>query len=215
MRVLIVGCGRVGATLATSLADDGHDVVVVDRDPEAFANLGATFNGMTVTGAGIDQDVLKEAGIDGTDAFAAVTASDSSNLMAAQVAQRMFGVKRVVARINEPRNEAMFRDLGVPGVCPTDLGASSIRSMLLTVGIQTQYSVGAGEVVIADAIVGPAQDGKTVGDIEIPGKARVCAVIADGIARVADPGFKLAAGDGLVVAVRVDAFATLRDLLED
>lgn len=214
MHIIIVGCGRVGASVATFLADEGHDVVVVDKDPAAFDNLGGTFNGLVVTGTGIDEDVLKRAGIERADAFAAVTNNDDVNIMAAQVARDVLGVERVVARANDPRREFVFSELGITTICPTNLGASSIRSMLLLKGIQPRQALGAGEVLLADMVVGEENANRTVAEMEIAGKVRACAVIRRGTALVPEGDFACRPDDILVVSARLDAFETLRGLLE-
>lgn len=213
MYVVIVGCGRVGASLATGLAEEGHDVVVVDKDPRAFDSLGATFNGMTVAGTGIDQDVLKKVGIEKARAFAAVTSNDNVNIMAAQVARDIFRVPRVVARINEPRREATFRELGIATVCPTDVGTAAIKSMLIIEGIQARYTLGAGEVLIADTVLDEEHGNSTVAELEIPGKIRICSVIRGGVARVPEPDFVCLPGDVVVAGVRLDAFETFRGVM--
>ncbi|MGE5599722.1 MAG: potassium channel family protein [Bacteroidota bacterium] len=213
MHVVIVGCGRVGAGLAASLADEGHDVVLVDKDPGAFDKLGGTFNGITVTGAGIDHDILKRAEIEKADAFAAVTSSDNVNIMAAQVAREIFGVTKVVARINEPGREPIFHELGIATFCPTDLGVTAVKSMLLSGHVQTRHVVGAGEIVIAEVTVGGDKGGRTVRELELPGKVRICAVIVGGTARMAEPDLLCQAGDVLVVGARLDAFETFGDLM--
>lgn len=214
MHLVIVGCGRVGAGLATYLADEGHDVVIVDKNPGAFSNLGVTFNGMTVSGTGIDQDILKRAGIEKAAAFAAVTSSDNVNIMAAQVAREIFRVPRVVARTNEPRREPIFHELGIATVSPTDLGAAAIKSMLIMEGIQARYTLGAGEVLIADVVVDESHGNRTLAEIEIPGKVRVCAIVREGTARVAERDFICRSGDVLIISARLDAFETFRGLME-
>lgn len=214
MYAIIVGCGRVGAGLALSLAEDGHDVVVIDTSPEAFRNLGPTFNGLTVVGTGIDRDVLIKAGVERAEALAAVTASDSTNIMASQVAKKIFHVPRVVARINEPGRATIYHEVGISTVCPTDLGAFALRSMLLIKGIQVRYTLGAGEVVIADAVIDREHAGRTVADLEVPGKVRVCAVVRGGVARIPTSDTKCEIGDVLVVSARVDAFDAARSMLE-
>ncbi|MDI3280100.1 MAG: TrkA family potassium uptake protein [Bacillota bacterium] len=206
---MVVGCGRVGARLATRLADEGHDVVVVDQDAAAFANLGATFNGLTVAGTGIDQDVLKKAGIERADAFAAVTSNDSVNCMAAQVAQEIFGVPRVVARVNEPRYESVLEGTGILAVCPAELGVAALKGMLLAEGVQVRQALGAGEVLLADLVLDEQWKGRPVTELEIPGKLKVCAVIREGRARVAEPDLLGQPGDVVVVSVRLDAFEFL------
>ncbi|MCF8588081.1 potassium channel family protein [Gordonia liuliyuniae] len=116
MRVIIMGCGRVGSSLALAMSDRGHDVVVIDRNPDAFRRLGERFTGRTVTGVGFDQDVLTEAGIDSCDSFAAVSSGDNSNIISARVARETFGVERVVARIYDAKRAAVFERLGIPTV---------------------------------------------------------------------------------------------------
>ena len=127
MRYLIVGCGRVGSALAKLLDSDGHEVIVVDENPAAFKRLGPNFKGHVVVGTGIDYDVLKRAGAATADGFVAVTNGDNRNIMAALIAQRMFKIKRIVARIYDPPRGQMYRELGVQTVCPTTVGAKMIR----------------------------------------------------------------------------------------
>jgi len=119
MKVVIVGCGRVGARIATLLDGQGHDVSIVDLDPSAFRRLEANFGGRAVAGTGIDEDVLRAAGITEADAFIAVTNGDNRNLMAAQVAKVMFGIDRVAARVYDPDRAETFRAMGVDTICST------------------------------------------------------------------------------------------------
>jgi trk system potassium uptake protein len=109
VHVVIMGCGRVGSMLAAELDGQGHDVVVVDQDPDAFRRLGTSFSGRTVTGVGFDWDTLLEAGVETTDAFVAVSSGDNSNIVSARVARENFGVSTVVARIYDPRREVSTR----------------------------------------------------------------------------------------------------------
>ncbi|MHB8230966.1 MAG: potassium channel family protein, partial [Vulcanimicrobiaceae bacterium] len=133
MRYLIVGCGRVGSTLAKLLDADNHEVIVVDESPSAFKRLGQKFKGHVVVGTGIDYDVLKRAGAATANGFIAVTNGDNRNVMAALIAQRMFKIKKIVARIYDPPRGLMYRDLGIDTVCPTTVGAKMIRDMLTDV----------------------------------------------------------------------------------
>ena len=130
MRVVILGCGRVGAYLAKTLVADGHQVTVIDKDGAAFARLGPDFPGNLVTGTGIDEDVLREAGIERADALVAVTNGDNTNVMAAQVARETFGVRRVVCRIYDPWREQIYHELGLETICPTLWGAGRIKEIL-------------------------------------------------------------------------------------
>jgi trk system potassium uptake protein len=119
MNVVIMGCGRVGARVAALLDHTGNQVTVIDTDSRAFRRLPANFGGDTIIGTGIDEDVLRKAGIEEADAFIAVTNGDNRNIMAAQVARLVFDVPEVVCRIYDPVREDTYRRLGLTTVCPT------------------------------------------------------------------------------------------------
>jgi trk system potassium uptake protein len=116
VHVVIMGCGRVGSTLAQSLESRGHSVAVIDQNADAFRRLGPDFAGVTVTGAGFDGDVLRQAGIERADAFAAVSSGDNSNIISARLARETFGVSRVAARIYDQRRAQVYERLGIPTV---------------------------------------------------------------------------------------------------
>ncbi len=130
MRVLIVGCGRVGASLALMMEADGHQVTVVDTNAAAFNRLGQSFRGRMILGSGIDEDVLRQAGIEHADAFASVTDGDNRNLMAAQIAREIFHVPKVITRINDPVRSSVYHDLGLQTICPTTMGTHLILERL-------------------------------------------------------------------------------------
>ena len=130
MKLVVLGCGRVGSTLATMMDSNGHEVTVIDRNSEAFRRLGDSFKGKTLVGEGVDEDVLRKAGIERADAFAATTEGDNRNIMASQVVRTMFNVPKVITRIYDPIREQSYRELGLQTVCPTVMGANAIRDML-------------------------------------------------------------------------------------
>ncbi len=130
MHIIIVGCGRVGSALADASARGGHDVVVIDTDPEVFRKLGAGFNGVTMRGTGCEQEQLRQAGIQRCDAFVAATDSDSVNMMAAEIAQQVFGVPRVVVRLYEPEHEKSMQVLGLQYVNDAALSVQAILDAL-------------------------------------------------------------------------------------
>lgn len=132
MRVVILGCGRVGALLAEGLDRDGHDVRIVDQRSESFRRLSPGFRGKTIVGQGIDVDVLRDADADSADAFAAVTDNDNTNIMASQVAKVIFNIPKIVTRIYDPLREEAYHDLGLDTISPTTLGAELIEQMLAT-----------------------------------------------------------------------------------
>ena len=123
MRAVILGCGRVGASLANDLDARGHRVSIIDRSQDAFRRLNEEFGGEPILGTGIDQEILETAGIKNADLFVAVTENDCTNIMASQVAKLIYRVKKVVTRIYDPDREEIFRDLGYETVCPTRAAA--------------------------------------------------------------------------------------------
>lgn len=135
MKVVIMGCGRVGAQLATMLDRDGHDVTVLDmRASQMERFLPEDFGGRKVVGDGRDQDVLRQAGVEGADAFVACTAGDNRNVMAAQMANVVFSVERVVCRIYDPMREEMYKMLGLRTISPTKVGAQLLMEALTDAG---------------------------------------------------------------------------------
>lgn len=134
MRVFVMGCGRVGAALATLMDKDGHDVIVLDRDERAFRRLGSEFGGRRYVGNGIDEDVLRRAGIEGTDVFIALTQGDNRNVMSCQIAKHLLGVPRAVCRIYDPVRQEIFAELGLETISPTKVGAELFRNRILQGG---------------------------------------------------------------------------------
>jgi trk system potassium uptake protein TrkA len=189
MKYLIVGCGRVGSALAKYLDADGHEVIVVDEDPSAFKRLPPKFKGHVMVGTGIDYDVLKRAGAATADGFVAVTNGDNRNIMAALIAQRMFKIKRIVARIYDPARGQVYRELGVQTVCPTTVGAKLIRDVLMEAPWNSLQSFDFGKLTSISAVVSRADAGKTVRELEDRGRVRIAAVRREG------GGVAIATGD--------------------
>lgn len=131
MYVVIMGCGRVGARVAVMLDHAGHDVAVIDIDVRAFRRLPTDFKGQTIVGTGIDEDVLRSAGIESAQAFVAVTNGDNRNIMAAQVARAIFETPEVICRIYDPVREDAYRKLGLTTVCPTTIIAAIVLDHVL------------------------------------------------------------------------------------
>ena len=131
MHVIIMGCGRVGAELATTLDREGHDVTILDMNAYQFTRfLPEAFGGRKIVGNGIDEDTLRRAGIEEADAFIAVTQGDNRNVMACQIARHIFGVGRVVSRIYDPIREQMYHRLGLRTISPTKVGAQLLKDAL-------------------------------------------------------------------------------------
>lgn len=132
MKFVILGCGRVGATLAQLLSAEAHDVTVIDQSSDAFSRLGQDFpQEKTIVGDGTDEDVLRRAGIEDADAFVAVTNGDNRNILASQIAQYTFGVPKVMCRIYDPIRQETYNAMGLESICPTIVGAKLFRDALL------------------------------------------------------------------------------------
>ena len=131
MKIIIVGCGRVGAALTELLVRGGHDVTVIDLDRAALARLSQPFKGTTLMGNGTDMDVLRQAGIDKADAFLALTQGDNRNLMACQVAKQIFGVKQIIAKVNDPIRANTYRTHGIATFSRTSILATLLEAMLM------------------------------------------------------------------------------------
>jgi trk system potassium uptake protein TrkA len=130
VKVVIMGCGRVGAMLATFLDNDGHDVTVLDINAGSFRRLPADFGGKRQVGNGIDQDILARIGVADADAFVATTQGDNRNVMAPQMAKHLFGVPRTLCRIYDPIREEIYRNLGLETISPTVVGATLLKETL-------------------------------------------------------------------------------------
>ena len=129
--IVILGCGRVGSTLAKQMSGEGHSVVIIDLTGDAFRRLGPKFKGQRVVGTGLDQDILRKAGIERTDVFIAVTQGDNTNVMAAQIAKDVFAVKNVIARLYDPIRAQAYREMGITTLCTTTLAAGLIQDAAL------------------------------------------------------------------------------------
>jgi len=131
MHIIIAGCGRVGSDLARLLSNEGHDVIIIDKNKSSFDRLRGTFNGVTLMGNGFDAELLKQAGIEKADAFCAVTNGDNTNLISAQVAKKIFNVPKVIARVYDPQRAHIYTALGMDVISGTILFAAMIRDKII------------------------------------------------------------------------------------
>jgi trk system potassium uptake protein TrkA len=202
MHIVIMGCGRVGSTLAHILEDHGHSVAVIDQDAEAFRRLRPGFRGSKITGVGFDRDVLIEAGIEKAHAFAAVSSGDNSNVIAARVARESFGVQRVAARIYDPRRAEVYQRLGIPTVATVRWTADQMLRRLLPEGVATLWRDPTGSLVLAE--LGCCDDwlGEKVSALEATAEARIAFISRLGEALIPGPGTVLQQGDVLHVMAR-------------
>jgi len=130
MKVVIMGCGRLGAQLASLLDSDGHSVTILDIDAYSFQRLPRTFGGTALVGNGLNEEVLKKAGIEEADAFVALTQGDNRNVMASQIAKHIFNVPRVICRIYDPLRQELYSTLGVEAFSPTTIFAQILKEKL-------------------------------------------------------------------------------------
>jgi trk system potassium uptake protein TrkA len=199
VHIVIMGCGRVGSTLAHILEDRGHSVAIIDQDPEAFRRLRAGFKGKKVTGVGFDQDVLQAAGIEQAEAFAAVSSGDNSNVIAARVARESFAVERVAARIYDPRRAEVYQRLGIPTVATVRWTADQMLRRLLPEGAEALWRDPTGAVYLAEVAYDPAWVGEKALVIEESIRARIAFITRLGEAMLPGPGTVLQEGDVLHV----------------
>lgn len=213
MRVIVVGCGRVGSQLATMLSVEGHDIVVIDLDAKAFRRLGTAFNGMTIVGHGFDEQILESAGASGTDALAAVTDLDNTNLMAAEVAKRLFDIKHVVARLYNPTRERTYHQLGIDYVCGTTIVAGVLLEKIMSG--HGHHLTNIGEVELIEFKANGEVDGKKVSDIELDRRFRVAAVMREDTTFVPNADTVVHTGDIITGAVKEDSFHKVERLMEE
>lgn len=180
MKVIIGGCGRVGAQLATQLSFAGHDVVVIDKDGRTFRRLGKGYKGETIRGLVFDKDVLTKAGIDRADAFIAVTSGDNSNVVSATIAREIYRVPKVVARIFDPRRAEIYRRLGIQTVSSVTWAANEIGSLVLYPHLVRDFTLGDGEVQMVKVSIPPRLAGRTVADLSAPGEVMPFAMVRGG-----------------------------------
>ena len=210
MHVIIVGCGRVGAELAKLLAGEGHNVVIVDRNPASFERLGGTFNGLTVIGNGFDLSLLREAGIEKADAFCSLTNGDNTNLVSAQVAKRIFNVPKVIARVYDPHRARIYSALGLDIISGTILFAAMLRDKIIESRFSS-YLIETKELGVIEIEVKNDLVGKSVQQINVPGEFLVTAVRRLEGVFIPYPETVLMGKDTLMAVVKVASLKKIKD----
>jgi trk system potassium uptake protein TrkA len=204
LHVVIMGCGRLGSTLAHKLDARGHSVAVIDQNADAFRRLGAEYGGVTVTGIGFDRDVLRSAGIERADAFAAVSSGDNSNIISARLARETFGVSRVVARIYDAKRAQVYERLGIPTVATIRWAADRMVRHLVPEGTVEVFRDPTSSVSIVEAPMHRDWVGQTVRSLEDATGARVAYLMRFGIGSLATPSTVLQDGDQVFMLVTDD-----------
>jgi trk system potassium uptake protein len=207
VHVVIMGCGRVGSTVAHSLEARGHTVAVVDQNPDAFRRLGADFAGLTVTGVGFDREVLVEAGVERADAFAAVSSGDNSNIISARLARETFGVRHVVARIYDPKRAEVYERLGIPTVATVRWTADRIVRHLVPEGVVELWRDPTSTVAIVEVPLNPGWVARPVSALESATGARIAFLMRFGIGILPTASMLLQDGDQVFMLLTDDMVA--------
>ncbi len=213
MHVVIVGCGRVGSTLALSLISSGHSVAVVDRKSDAFFRLRDNFAGQTITGIGFDRDVLEQAGIKEASAVAAVTNGDNSNILVARVARESFGIENVVARISDPKRAEIYERLGIATVATVKWTSDRILRRILPDLPAVEWTDPSSSVVLIERTLPDSLVGEKVLELEIKG-ARISALRRLSAAVIPDSKTLVQQGDIAYFTVEKDSVNALDEFLK-
>ncbi len=213
MRIIVVGCGRVGAGVARELAARGHRVTVVDRDRTALDRLGEGFPGRKVHGTALDLSLLRDLEVASMDAAAVVTGSDDVNAATALAARRILRVPIVVARLYDPRTAEIYLRLGVRTLAPVTWGIQRIADLVTATTTTPTATLGAGGVELVEVAVPALLDGRLAAELEVEGEIDVVAITRHGRTTLASAASRLASGDLVHVAVTRASLGRLETLL--
>jgi trk system potassium uptake protein len=208
--VIVIGCGRMGSGLAKALSLRGQQVTVIDKDESTFETLSGV-KVRTVLGIGFDRDVLREAGIDKAEGLVAVTSSDEANIVATQLAQRIFRVPKVIARVYDPRKAEIYKRLGLATISTTGWGIERITHMLTRTALDGA-PLGS-NLELTHYEVSPQLAGRTVQTITLPGELHIVAIERDGKSFLATDSSTLQTGDTLHLAILTSASDKVAGLL--
>ncbi len=215
MHIIVGGCGRLGAEIAEELSrEPDNDVIVIDNDPRAFDRLGSAFNGETIKGDVTDRDDLERAGIGRADGLVAVTKFDNANLMAVEIAKHLYDVERTVARLYNPDRESSYQKLGIEYVSGTRVLAKLFLNSLRKGTFRHHMTFEYGDVQVVEMLISASGHGMTVGDFELDGRLRVCAIQRGPRVIIPRDEERLEHGDLVVAAARRGVYAKMRGLLQ-
>ncbi len=213
MKVIVMGCGRVGQQVSQMLSNQGHDVTVIDHDDNAIARLGPAFKGKVVRGIGFDRNVLLEANVDTAEAFVAASSSDNANIIAARIARNIFHVPRVVARLYDPLRAEIYQRLGLITISTTTWGAERICEVVTHTDLDVAYTFGRGEVSLVVIEASLQLAGRTVHHLSISGEIEVVSITRDGQAFIPLLGSEFQEGDRIYLAVLPSAMGRLEQMI--
>lgn len=213
MHVVIVGCGRVGSSLARQLHSSGHTVAVIDKRGTSFERFLSDWPGQKVVGYGFDRDRLQEAGIERANALAAVTSGDNSNIMVARIAKETYQVERVMARIYDPRRASIYERLGIPTVATVEWTTDQALRRLLPDETRAEWVDPTGGVALVERRLPASWVGRKLAELEEPGRWRLSALRRTGKATLADPSLLIQENDVVTLTVVGDAMGALDERL--
>ena len=213
MKVIIVGCGKLGSGLAHSLIKAGHTVTVIDIDADALKVLGTNFPGTTIVGIGFDKDVLEKANIRMADAIVACSKNDETNALIGRMAKTIYRVPRVISRLYDPRKAEIYRTLGLQTISTTTWGVQRTMEMLHYNQLDTVYTVGDGPITLVQVEAPMLLVGKTVNDITVIGEIQVVSIVRNNKAFLPTLGTLIQANDEVYIAVQAASRGKLKTLL--
>lgn len=213
MKIIVMGCGRVGSQVSQLLVRHGHEVTVIDHDANALARLGTEFKGKVVRGIGFDRNVLLEAGVETAEGFVAASSSDNANIVAARIARNIFRVPRVVARLYDPVRAEVYQRLGLATISSTAWGAQRIVEVVTHADLDVLPVFRDGGTTLV-RIEAPARlNGFRVAQMNIPGELAVTAITRNDRTFIPVSGTEFQEGDVIYIAVISSAMDRLEELL--
>jgi trk system potassium uptake protein TrkA len=213
MKVIVMGCGRMGEQVCHTLADAGHSVTVIDADQKLLEHLGPNFSGQRITGVGFDRQVLLDAGIETADAFVATSPQDNANIISARIAHNIFNVPRVVTRLYDPRRAEIYHRLGLVTISMIHWGAQRIVDLITHSDLDPILSFGKGEVILTAIEIPPHLEGHRVRELSVLGEISVITITRDEEALMATPVIEFKPGDLVHLAVLASSVSHLESLL--
>lgn len=210
MNIMIIGSGRVGSQLALLLSQEGHNVTVIDKNADSLKRLGSSFNGVTAVGNGFDEGLLRELKIEKQDAFVSVTSGDNTNLMASQIAKKIFQVPRVMARVYDPARADIYKKLGMDIISGTTLVAAMIRDRIIENRFSS-YLIESGDLGVIEIVVGDTLKGKSVKEISIPDEFSVAVIERKKHVIIPQPDARLESGDKVMGIVRTTSLKKVKE----
>lgn len=215
MHVIVMGCGRVGIAVASKLSSEGHFVSIIDKSAQAFQDLPRQFQGQKVVGVGFDLDTLREAGIEAADAFISVSSGDNSNIISARVAREKFNVKKVVARIYDPKRAEIYSRLGIPTIASVSWSTQQIIALLNSESSNAIWTDANNAIQVSSFLTPTEWITKTVNEIENEFPIRLISISRNSDSVLAVPNFILQQSDLIVFAYQSSAKNKLETRLKE